>query len=127
MRLSGGIVWEVEGTDEFGAFYQSLSEPQRDRIDAAVDTLVDKGPELGRPLVDRIHRSQIHNLKELRPSSSGLSALRILFVFDPARTAILLLGGDKATNSEWNKWYATAIPEAERLYAAYLIETHQGE
>ncbi len=85
------------------------------------------GFDLGRPLVDRIHESNLHNLKELRPSSNAQHALRILFVFDPPRTAILLLGGDKATDSNWNSWYRTAVPEAERLYAEYLIETSQGE
>ena len=46
------------------------------------------------------------------------SEIRILFVFDPWRSAILLIGGDKAGN--WKHWYAAAIPEAERLYAEYL-------
>ncbi len=121
------MAWDVEGTDEFTVFYQALPEPLRDRVDAAVETLVDQGPDLGRPLVDRIHETNLYNLKELRPSSNAKHALRILFVFDPSRTAILLLGGDKATDSNWNSWYRTAVPEAERLYAEYLIETNQGE
>ena len=50
-------------------------------------------------------------------ASVGRSEIRILFVFDPWRSAILLIGGDKAGN--WKHWYAAAIPEAERLYAEY--------
>jgi len=42
----------------------------------------------------------------------------VLFIFDPRREAILLLGGDKS--GQWSKWYATAIPEAEQLYEDYL-------
>jgi len=36
-----------------------------------------------RPLVDRIKGSGLHNLKELRPASAGVTEVRILFVFDP--------------------------------------------
>jgi hypothetical protein len=43
-----------------------------------------------------------------------------LFVFDPWRSAILLVAGDKS--GEWNRWYRRAIPEAEQLYAVYLKE-----
>jgi len=42
-------------------------------------------------------------------------------VFDPRRTAILLLGADKAEHG-WKRWYRDAIPEAERLYNEYLEE-----
>jgi hypothetical protein len=56
-------------------------------------------------------------MKELRPLGGDL---RILFVFGPRRTAILLLGGDKS--NEWNAWYDKAIPQAESLYAQYLHE-----
>jgi ribosome-binding protein aMBF1 (putative translation factor) len=54
--------------------------------------------------VDTITNSKIANLKELRPGSRGRSEIRILFVFDPWRSAILLIAGDKAGN--WTKWYA---------------------
>jgi hypothetical protein len=67
--------------------------------------------------VDSIAGSRIGNLKELRPMSSDI---RILFVFDPRRTAILLLGGSKT--NDWTGWYKRNIPEAERLYDAYLTE-----
>ena len=73
---------------------------------------------LGRPLVDTIVNSKVANLKELRPGSSGRSEVRILFVFDPWRSAILLVGGDKA--GSWNRWYARMIPRAEQLYEIYL-------
>ncbi|MBF6163383.1 type II toxin-antitoxin system RelE/ParE family toxin [Streptomyces gardneri] len=43
----------------------------------------ERGPELGRPLVDRIQSSALHNLKELRPRNPAGSEIRMLFVFDP--------------------------------------------
>ncbi len=46
--------------------------------------------------------------------------IRMLFVFDPDREAIILVAGDKA--GQWNRWYADAIPLAEERYAAYLTD-----
>jgi hypothetical protein len=65
--------------------------------------------------VDTIHGSVLANLKELRPGS-----VRILFVFDPWRSSILLVAGDKA--GQWQKWYDEAIPLAEQRYQRYLSE-----
>ncbi|NGO44201.1 addiction module toxin RelE [Streptomyces sp. YC419] len=80
----------------------------------SVELLADQGPMLGRPAVDRIHGSQLHNLKELRPGSSGRSEIRILFLFDVKRQAVLLVAGDKAGN--WQGWYPDAIKLAEERY-----------
>jgi hypothetical protein len=82
-----------------------------------VNELAVCGPQLGRPLVDRIHGSKIHNLKELRPRVPGDAEVRLLFVFDPEREAIVLVAGDQA--GRWSAWYAEAIPLAEERYAAY--------
>jgi hypothetical protein len=86
----------------------------------AIDQLLDEGPRLGRPLVDRITGSRLHNLKELRPGSSGQSEVRILFIFDPVRNAVLLVAGDKS--GRWQEWYREAIPAAEAAYEAYAKE-----
>jgi len=48
--------------------------------------------------VDRITGSELHNLKELRPGSAGKTEIRILFIFDPQRQAVLLVAGDKSGN-----------------------------
>jgi hypothetical protein len=87
-------------------------------VSEAIDRLLDDGSALGRPLVDRISGSRLHNLKELRPGSSGASEVRILFIFDPVRNAVLLVAGDKS--GQWKEWYTRAIPEAEVAYEAYL-------
>jgi hypothetical protein len=91
----------------------------------AIDQLAEEGPTARRPLVDRVHGSQYHNMKELRPPSSGTSEIRMLFCFDPAREAIFLVAGDKAGN--WNRWYREATPLADERFAQHLIMLKQEE
>jgi hypothetical protein len=77
---------------------------------------------LGRPTVDRVIGSKFHNMKELRPAGTSV---RILFVFDPQRQAILLLGGDKAGN--WRSWYDKNIPVPDERYARWLATGEGGD
>ena len=72
--------------------------------------------------MDRLHSSKIHNLKELRPRVGGASEIRLLFVFDPSREAIILVAGDKA--GAWNRWYTGAI--ALGRSAIRLIAVNRG-
>jgi hypothetical protein len=71
----------------------------------------------GRPLVDTLADSRIPNLTELRPATGGRTEIRILFVFGPWRSAVLLVAGDNA--GRWRDWYGEAIPRVERLYQTY--------
>jgi hypothetical protein len=54
-------------------------------------------------------------MKELRPRGGFI---RILFAFDPRRTAILLVGGDK--RDRWSSWYEEMIPVADQLFDEHL-------
>lgn len=110
--------WEVNITDECEEWYDALSEEEQGPIDAAVELLQQRGPNLGRPVVGEVAGSKIHNLKELRPSGTSY---RILFAFDPRREAILLVGADKASRG-WKAWYPPAIAEAERLWDTYIAD-----
>jgi hypothetical protein len=84
--------------------------------------LAEYGPTLGRPLVDTLAGSKLANLKELRPRQTNI---RVLFVSDPWRSAILLVAGDKT--GQWHTWYERAIPQAEQLYEVYLRERAKAE
>jgi hypothetical protein len=106
-------VWDVEYTEEFGTWWEDLEPDDQERLAAAVEILEMLGPSLGRPLVDTLKGSKHANMKELRPGT-----VRVLFAFDPRRTAILLLGGDKS--GQWKDWYVEAIPEADRLFDDHL-------
>jgi hypothetical protein len=86
-------------------------------VNVAVDALARVGPGLRRPLVGHITGSRHANMRELVVPYRNL---RVLFAFDRRRTAILLLGGDKA--GRWKEWYAENVPRADDLYDAYLAE-----
>ncbi len=113
------MAWVVNGTDEFAAWFGELSESQRDAVIAVVELLAEYGPSLDRPFVDRIKGSKYHNMKELRPRGAARN-IRILFIFDLRREAMLLVRGDKS--DQWDRWYSRAIPRADLLYGEYLDE-----
>jgi hypothetical protein len=112
--------WEIYVVKEVLEWLRGLDSATHARVVQAIDLLAEIGPGLGRPLVDTIRGSSIANLKELRPGT-----VRILFVFDPWRSSILLVAGDKA--GQWNAWYRGAIPLAEQRYEVYLKERAQEE
>jgi hypothetical protein len=60
-------------------------------------------------------------MKELRTQSDG-KPLRTFFAFDPRRTAVLLIGGDKTGD---NRFYDRMVPIADNLYDAYLTEIEE--
>jgi hypothetical protein len=57
-------------------------------------------------------------MRELRIQHKG-EPYRILYAFDPRRTAILLLGGNKGGE---DRWYEENIPKADALYDEYIEE-----
>lgn len=110
-------MWEVEYTDQFEEWWNGLTVEEQGSIALAVEALEARGPALGRPFVDTLKGSRHPNMKELRPRGE---TIRILFAFDPRRSAILLVGGDK--RNRWQDWYDTNIPVADRLYDEHLEE-----
>lgn len=112
--------WDVYLVDEVRQWIATLDVNTHARVVQAIDLLAEHGPGLGRPLVDSIHRSSMANLKELRPGS-----VRILFPFDPWRSSILPVAGDKS--GQWNAWYRNAVPLAEQRYELYLKERARQE
>jgi len=110
------VAWEVEFTDEFEAWWGSLSEDEQEVISAKVDLLEERGPTLSRPHADVIASSRHANMKELR-GKVGERQLRVLFAFDPRRAALLLIGGDKTDDP---KWYEEFVPIADDLFDRHL-------
>ncbi len=110
--------WNIEFTDEFERWWTSLSEDEQVEIGAKVELLEEHGPTLPRPHADRIESSRHSNMKELRGKVDERH-LRVLYAFDPARTAVLLIGGDKTGNP---KWYEKFVPIADDLFDEHLTE-----
>jgi hypothetical protein len=115
------VSWEISLHEEVERWYLALCRDEPDTanlIADAIEHLASVGPALGRPLVDRIHASRHHNMKELRPPSAGTSEVRLLFAFDPRREAIILVAGDKS--GRWDTWYRHAVPIADQRFDEHL-------
>ncbi len=100
------VNWEIILVPEVHDWFMALDESSASLVRDSIELLAERGPSLGRPAADRVTGSQLHNLKELRPGSAGRTEIRILFVFDPQRRAVLLVAGDKAGG--WTRWYRDA-------------------
>ena len=111
------MVWEVEFTAEFEGWWNGLTTEEQEDIAAVVGVLEEKGPALRRPYVGQIVTSKhAPHMKELIIQHQG-RPYRVLFAFDPRRTAILLIGGDKTGN---DRWYEQFVPVADKLYDEHL-------
>ena len=108
----GGLS-EIVTTPTFERWIGGLGSERAARVSAAMLRVARGGPLLGRPRVDSIQGSRLHNLKELRLGNT----MRVLFAFDPNRRAVMLVGGDKAGSKGW---YRDHIRVAEREYARHL-------
>lgn len=113
--------WRVETVELFDRWWATLGEPERISVVAIVRVLEERGPALGRPYVDQIKGSRHQNMKELRVQHRS-RPLRILFAFDPRRTAILLLGGDKSGDK---RWYDLNVPLADAVLDRHLRSLEQ--
>lgn len=109
-------MWQVEFTDEFEHWWNELTEVEQDTLAASVQVLEQLGPGLMRPHSDTVKGSKHANMKELRTQCQG-RPLRTFYAFDPRRSAILLIGGDKTGN---DRFYDEMLPVADRLYDEHL-------
>jgi len=56
------MAWEVEFTDEFADWWNSLHEGEQEDVQASVILLRERGPALGRPHVDLVTSSAYPNI-----------------------------------------------------------------
>jgi hypothetical protein len=105
----------VVTTDEYEDWYRSLDALEQAAVINVVTKLRALGYELGAPHSSALEGTDLP-LRELRPKQ-GHSPLRVIYAFDPARQAVLLIGGDKAGDP---KFYRRIVVAAERIWREYL-------
>ena len=110
--------WDIEVTDEFKDWWTTLIEAVQDDVAATVGLLGERGPQLDHPHSSKINGSKHSHMRELRVQSKG-NPVRIFYAFNPARTAILLIGGDKTGK---DRFYEEFVPIAEKLYDEHIAE-----
>lgn len=113
-------MWAITSTNEFDAWIASdaVDSPAREDIRAVLLVLREVGPSLPRPLADTLKGSRHSNMKELRVQSKG-RPFRIIYAFNTARMAVLLIGGNKQGDK---RFYDRLIPIADRLFDEHLRE-----
>ena len=111
-------MWSVATTSNFDRWFAQLDEDAQAEIIAKVNLLKLFGPRLGRPHADTLKGSKHANMKELRADTKD-QVLRIAFAFDPKRSAILLVGGNKAGVGQ-KRFYKDLIAKADALFDAHL-------
>ena len=109
-------MWEIEYTDEFGAWWETLSEAEQITVAANVGLLEKLGPQLRFPYSSRVQNSIHSHMRELRVQHAG-NPYRILYAFDPRRIALLLIGDNKTGEKQWYKKF---VPIADKLYTEHL-------
>jgi hypothetical protein len=113
------MVYEVEVTDEFRRWYEvDLVVGEQESVARVVEMLEKAGPLLPFPYSSGIAGSKFSHMRELRIQHEG-RPYRVLYAFDPRRSALLLLGGDKTGD---DRWYERMVPKADLLYAQHLKE-----
>lgn len=112
--------WSVAFHVAFEAEFAELSLEVREALAAAATLVVSHGPMLGRPHADTLVGSKYTNMKELRFTADD-GVWRVAFAFDPQRTGILLVAGDKAGVAQ-KRFYKALIAKADARFAEHLAE-----
>jgi len=107
---------EVEYTDEFGTWWQGLTEAEQESVGHAVGLLEANGTALGYPHSSGVRGSRHSHMRELRLQHHG-RPYRVFYAFDPRRVPILLIARDKTGH---DRFYESMTPIADRLYDQHL-------
>ncbi len=102
-------------TGEFQAWFLANDEETQDKLSMLIGMLEELGVTMPFPYSSKVFGAR-YNLRELRTDIND-RAYRMLYVFDPKRNAVMLLGGDK---SGVKRWYEKSIIKAEKIYEKYL-------
>jgi hypothetical protein len=111
-------MWEVEYTDQFEEWWNTLDADEQESVAVSVRLLQELGPKLRFPHTSGVKGSRHRRMRELRTQHAG-QPYRTLYAFDPRRVAILLIGGAKSGDE---RWYEVHVPLADKIYEQHLRE-----
>jgi len=109
------MAWDVEFTDEFAVWWDTLTEAEQAAVTGHVEALAEHGQSLTFPRSSKIMGSKHGSMRELRVK--GGKQIRVLYAFDTRRVALLIIGGDKTGQ---DRWYEVFVPMADRIFDAHL-------
>jgi hypothetical protein len=112
------MTWNIELHEAFKGEFMELAQAVQDELFSSIRFLEKYGPNLGRPQVDTLYGSKHSNMKELRFNANN-GVWRIAFAFDPERSAILLVAGNKTGTPE-KRFYKTLITKADKRFDEHL-------
>lgn len=119
------MTWNIEFHSDFYSEFTEFPTDVRLELLAKLTLLQEFGPNLKRPHVDTLNGSTYTNRSELRFQAAD-GVWRVAFVFDPGRSAILLVAGDKSGSSE-KRFYKQLIKIADSRFADHLIKLMEPE
>ena len=102
-------------------WWVGLAEGEQDDVTVVVELLAEHGPRLRFPHSSGVAGSRHGHMRELRVQSGG-RPVRVFYAFDPRRSAILLIGGDKTGD---DRFYEQFVPLADHLHDEHLKELRQ--
>lgn len=107
----------VEYTNEFEAWWDTLTPAHQRAMSNSVDALIREGVRLGFPYSSAVKSSRHSHMRELRVHTRP--PIRVFYAFDPRRSAILLIGGHKTSD---DRFYRDLVHRADALYDEHLHE-----
>lgn len=111
------VAWSVEVTDHFETWWNSLSEEEQVSVDGMIRVLETHGASLGSPYSSDVSRIRSAALRQLLVPHGG-RWIRVLYVVDDLRRALVLLLGSMAAVDQ--KCPRVQIELAESIYANYV-------
>jgi hypothetical protein len=119
------MAWNIDFHSDFYIEFTELPTEVRLELLAKIALLEVFGPTLKRPHVDTLKGSTHANMKEIRFQAAD-GVWRVAFAFDPRRSAILLVAGDKSGGSE-KRFYRQLIEIADSRFDDHLTKLVEPE
>jgi hypothetical protein len=119
------MAWNIDFHSDFYTEFTELPTDVRLELLAKLKLLEEFGPSLKRPHVDTLKASTYVNMKEIRFQAAD-GVWRVAFAFDPQRSAILLVAGDKSGGSE-KRFYRQLIETADSRFEDHLTKLTEKE